>query len=115
MGGGAGPGPGPWCLGAALSPGGSPACAWVVWVALGMPQYVWVGAGPGAGLVALGPPMCPQVFFLFRVLRRAVGWGGAFPHLGEAWVGLGDGGSQARAAATGVTAWFVCLFFLSFL
>jgi len=41
-----------------------------------------------------------------------VTWGGAFPLLGEAWVGLGDGGSQARAAATGVTAWFVCLFFM---
>ena len=49
-------------------------------------------------------------FFLFMVLGRAVGWGGAFPLLGAAWVGLGDGGSQARAATTGVTAWFVCLF-----
>jgi len=58
------------------------ACAWGVWVALGTPQYGLVGAGPGAGLVALGPPMCPQVVFFFRVLRRAVGWGGAFPLLG---------------------------------
>ena len=38
-----------------------------------------------------------------------MGWGGAFPLLGEAWVGLGDGGSQARAAAAGVTEWFVFL------
>ena len=38
------------------------ACAWGVWVALGTPQYGLVGAGPGAGLVALGTPMCPQVF-----------------------------------------------------
>ena len=55
-------------------------------------------------------------FCFFRVLRHAVGWGGTFPLLGEAWVGLGDGGSQARAAATGVTArFFFVLFFFSFL
>ena len=98
-------GPGVWALpcapggGALPVPGGS-----------GLPRCWWVGAGPGVGLVALGPPMCLQVGF-FRVLRRAVGWGGAFPLLGAAWVGLGDGGCQARAAATGVSAWFVCLFF----
>ena len=96
-------GPGVWAL--PCAPGGSPSCAWRVRVALGMPQYGWVGAGSGVGLVALGPPMCLQVvFFFFRVMRRAVGWGGAFPLLGAVWVGLGDGGSQARAAATCVTA-----------
>jgi len=50
-------GPGVWALGV------SPVCARGVWVALGTPQYGWVGAGPGAGLVALGPPMCLQVVF----------------------------------------------------
>ena len=48
---------GVWAL--PCAPGRSPACAWGVWVALGTPQYGWVGAGPGAQ----GPPMCPQVFF----------------------------------------------------
>ena len=41
--------------------------------------------------------------WFFRVVGRAVGWGGAFPLLGGAWVGRSDGGSQARAVATGVT------------
>ena len=35
---------------------------------------------------------CVRLFFFFRVLERAVGWGGAFPLTGGAWVGLGDGG-----------------------
>ena len=55
-----------------------------------------------------------RFFFFFRVLGHAIGWVGAFPLLGEAWVGLGDGGSQARAVATGVTAWFVCFLLLLF-
>ena len=37
------------------------ACAWGVWVALGTPQYGWVGASLDVRPVALGPPMCPQV------------------------------------------------------
>ena len=109
MGGGAGPGP--WCLGAALRPGGG---ALPVPEGSGLP---WVRHSMG-GLVQVLVPgwllwdlrCVRRLFFFFRVLGRAVGWGGAFPLLGEAWVGLGDGGSQARAAATGVTAWFVCLF-----
>ena len=57
IGGGAGPGP-------CLAPRGYPACAWGVWVALGTPCCGWIDAGPGVGLVALGPLMCPQVFYI---------------------------------------------------
>ena len=58
--------------------------------------------------------MCPQVVVFLGCW--GVRWGGAVlsPCWGGAWVGLGDGGSQARAAATGVTAWFVCLVFSFF-
>jgi len=61
---------GVWAL--PCAPGECPACAWGVWVALGTPQCGWAGAGPGVGLVAVAPPMCPQVFF-FRV--RFPCWG----------------------------------------
>jgi len=74
MGGGAGPGT--WCLGAALRPGGSLACACGVWVALGTPQCGWAGCS-GTSDVSTG---C--LFFFFRVLGHAVGWGDAFPLLG---------------------------------
>jgi len=51
------------------------ACAWGAWVALGTPQYRWVGAGPDAGLVALGPGMCLQVVVFLGCW--GVRWGGA--------------------------------------
>ena len=49
-----------WCwawalvFGRCLTPRGEPRLCLGVWVALGMPQYGWVGAGPGAGLVDCG-------------------------------------------------------------
>ena len=80
-------GPGVWVL--PCAPGGSPACAWGVWVALDTPQYGWVGAGPGAGLVALGPPMCPQVFWFFLGVEVCGGVGRCFSPVGG---GLGGPG-----------------------
>ena len=84
MGGGAGPGT--WCLGAALRPGG----ALPVPGGFGLP---WARHSV-VGLVALGPPICPQVVFFFFLGCWGMRWGGAmlFPCWGHsrwAWVMVG--------------------------
>ena len=81
-------GPGAWAL--PCAPGGALPVPGGVWVALGTPQCGWVGAGTGVGLVALGPPMCPQVvFFFFRVLEECGGVGRCFSPVGGSLGGPG--------------------------
>lgn len=80
-------GPGVWALPGA--PGGALPVPGGVGIALGTPQYGWVGAGPGAGLVALGPGMCQQVVGFLGCW--GVRWGGAvlFPCWGgPGWAGV---------------------------
>ena len=127
---------GPGVVAAGIGPGGRAALAWMV--VLGLGPGVWalpctLGAAlpvPGrsglswarhgvSGLMRvlvlgwlLWDLRCVRNLFFFGC--RGVQWGGAFPPLGAAWVGMGDGGSQARAAATVVNAWFVCFFPLFF-
>ena len=117
---------GPGVVAAGSGSGGRTALAWVVMLGLGPGVWALPGAPGGPCQWGLGCPGHATVWvgwcrswcragcsgtsdvstgcWFFRVLGRAVGWGGAFPLLGGAWVGLGDGGSQAWAAATGVTA-----------
>ena len=86
-----GAGPGPLCLSIALLPrGGAPPMPVGVWVALGTPRCGWVGAGPGVGLVSLGPPMCPQVFFfLFKGVEACGVVGQCFSPVGGSLGGPG--------------------------
>ena len=80
-----------WALvsGRCLAPrGGTLPVPGGVGIALGTPQYGWVGAGPGAGLVALGPGMCRQVVGFLG--WWGVRWGGAV--LLPCWGGPGWAG-----------------------